>query len=252
MADADFYVVVPFYNEEKAIRATLDSLHAQTDRDFTLLLVDNGSTDQTVAVIEAWRRAHPDLRMVLITEPQKGTGAASDTGFRHAIALGATHIARTDADCVPAPDWVARLKACFTRDGLEFVAGGIQPRRDEMPVGLGDLLIMHLLVRVAMIYGRLARRGREFKYPYILVAGNNLAITADLYLRSGGFPRTSIAEAHEDKVLSERARRLTDRVRRREEIVVYNSVRRPKRYGYWNTLLWYWDHKYTPEEVDVR
>jgi glycosyltransferase involved in cell wall biosynthesis len=252
MANPNFYVVVPFYNEEKAIRATLDSLHAQTDTDFTLLLVDNASTDHTVAIVEAWRRAHPTLAVVLITEPQKGTGAAADAGFRHAIALGATHIARTDADCVPAPDWVARLKACFARDGLEFVAGGIRPRRDEVPIGFGDLVIMHVLIRVAALYGRLARRGREFKYPYILVAGNNLAITADLYLRAGGFPRTSIAEEHEDKVLSERVRRITNRVRRCEEIVVYNSVRRPKRYGYWNTLLWYWDHKYQPEEVDIR
>ena len=68
----------------------------------------------------------------------------------------------------------------------------------------------------------------------------------------GGFPRTSIAEAHEDKVLSERVRRLTNWVRKKPDIVVYNSARRAKRYGYWNTLLWYWDHKYRPTEVDVR
>jgi glycosyltransferase involved in cell wall biosynthesis len=247
-----FYVVVPFFNEEKGIRPTLDSLAAQTDRAFSLVLVDNASTDGTCAVIRDWQARTPDLAVTIIGESQRGTGAASDTGFRYAIAAGARVIARTDADCVPAPDWVARLKACFTADGLEFVAGGIRPRRDEIPIGPADLLIMHVLIRVAAAYGRVARRGREFKYPYILVAGNNMAITADLYVRAGGFPRTTIAEEHEDKVLSERVRRITARVRLREDIVVYNSVRRAKRYGYWNTLLWYWDHKYTPAEVDVR
>src|SRR5215218_1556081 len=110
MNRSSFYVVVPFFNEEKGIRKTLDSLIGQTDTNFTLLLVDNASTDRTVAVVETWRQAHPEWPIVLIVEPQKGTGAAADTGFRYAIAQGATHIARTDADCLPAPDWVAGLK----------------------------------------------------------------------------------------------------------------------------------------------
>jgi hypothetical protein len=85
-----------------------------------------------------------------------------------------------------------------------------------------------------------------------MVAGNNLAITAELYLRCGGFPRTAIEQAHEDRELSERVRTLTRRAAVRHDVVVYNSVRRARAYGYLNTLLWYWAHKYTPAVVDVR
>ena len=252
MSKPRFYVVIPIFNEEKAIRATLDSLLAQSDTDFTLVLVDNASTDQTVAVIEQWRREHPALAVDLIREPQKGTGTAADAGFRYAIAQGATHIARTDADCLPIRDWVVGFKRAFAEEGLEFVVGVLKARTDEIPLDWSDRFVIPLLMTVAETYGKLTRRDKRFKYPYILVAGSNLAITADLYLRCGGFPHTRIEEEHEDRILSERVRALTRRVGKKRHLVVYSSVRRAKRYGYRNTLLWYWDHKYQPEEVDIR
>lgn len=245
-----FWVVVPCYNEERRIADTLHALAAQTDRDYTLLIVDNGSTDGTVAAVERFFAAHPQPH-ALIHEPQKGTGAASDTGFRYAIAQGARWIARTDADCLPAPDWVARLRRHFEVDGLEFVAGHIKPRDDE-PLTRLDRALIALLVALAHPAGRLRRRGPEFKYPYFMAAGNNLAIAAALYERCGGFPRTAIDHAHEDRVLSERVRRITDRARFVRGLVVYNSTRRLKQYGYRRTLQWYLSHGGRPLEVDVR
>ena len=130
-----FYVVVPFYNEEKAITQTLESLAAQTDTAFTLLLVDNNSDDGGAVLVDAWCARHPGLRVQVIGERQKGTGAASDTGFRQAIAQGATLIARTDADCLPAFDWVARIKQAFAGGQLEFLIGRVEPRDDGHPPG---------------------------------------------------------------------------------------------------------------------
>jgi len=45
---------------------------------------------------------------------------------------------------------------------------------------------------------------------------------------------------------------LTTRTKRKGDVVVYNSTRRARRYGFINTLLWYWEHRYRPQEVDVR
>ncbi len=290
---SDLWVVVPCYNEEKRIAETLRALAAQTDDDFTLLIVDNGSTDGTRAALAdffaAIERITPfvgarldapspdchrpqtecDDRGVgdggsrsaptdyapsysIITETQKGTGAASDTGFRHAIAQGARWVARTDADCLPAPDWIARIRRAFVVEGLEFVAGRIVPRDDDEHLTPLDRVLIPAIVGVSHILGRLRRHGTQFKYPYFVVAGNNLAITADLYLRAGGFPRTAIEEAHEDRALAERVRTLTARARLDNRMVVSNSTRRLKRYGYVATLLWYFDHLRVPEEVDVR
>src|SRR5436190_9317263 len=119
----NFYVVVPFYNEAEYIEATLQALAQQTDRDFSLILVNNSSTDKSADIVRNFFAGYPEFPVHLIDEPQKGTGAASDTGFRHAIRLGAKYVARTDADCLPAADWVQNIKRGFTEERLEFVIG---------------------------------------------------------------------------------------------------------------------------------
>ena len=248
----DFCVVVPFFNEAHGMRATLDALAAQSDLAFTLVLVDNGSTDDSVRVVERFARLHPSLWIRLVTETQKGTGAASDTGFRFAIERGALWIARTDADCLPDRHWVRNLKHALREGGLEFVAGKIRPRLDEGRVCVAQRMILAGMIWLAEHYGRLHRRGPQFQYPYFMAAGNNLAITGELYMRSGGFPRSAIEEMHEDRALSERVRTLTSRAAVRRDVIVLNSVRRVRSYGYLNTLRWYRNHGYRPLVVDVR
>ncbi len=246
-----FAVVVPCFQEERGVEHTLRALAAQTDTAFTLVFVDNGSTDRSVEIVRAFANAHAPFAVEILHEPEKGTGAASDTGFRFAIASGAACIARTDADCLPAPDWIAKIKQALRSDGLEFVAGRIAPRQDE-GLSLRERFVLPLMIALAERYGRYARRGPQFKYPYFMAAGNNLAITADLYERAGGFPRTAIEIAHEDRELSERVRQLTHRAEVRRDILVYNSVRRVRAYGFVNVLRWYRNHGYRPAVVDVR
>lgn len=247
---SDFAVVVPIYNEEAGLRATLESLALQSDCAFALFVVDNGSTDRSAEIAANFATVAP-FPVYLLYDPQKGTGAASDTGFRAAIAAGARIIARTDADCIPHVDWVRNLKRAMLTDGLEFVAGKIRPRADEA-LSLADRLILPAMIWIAEHYGRLHRRGPQFKYPYFMAAGNNLAVTAALYERAGGFPRTAIEEMHEDRALSESIRTLTTRAAVRPEVIVYNSARRVRAYGYLNTLRWYRNHGYRPSVVDVR
>ncbi len=246
------WVVVPAYNEERGITATLEALAAQTDPDFTLVVVDNGSTDSTVDVVRAFAAAHPDLRLELVHEPEKGTGAAADTGMRHAIARGAVWLARTDADCLPAPDWTARVKAAFG-SGLRLVSGQLLPRKDE---GLSTATRWLLVgaVEVASVFGRFRAGNRDPRYhgPYVMTAGCNMAITAELYTLSGGFPRSRIEDLHEDRALVNAVRLHTDRDGLRRDVVVHGSSRRAQAWGLRKTLAWYADHRYRPSVVDIR
>jgi glycosyltransferase involved in cell wall biosynthesis len=247
---SSFFVVVPFYNEADGIEPTLDALIEQTDRDFVLVCVDNASTDSGVDVVKAFASRHPDLDLRVISEPLKGTGAACDTGFRYAIGADATHILRTDADCLPDPNWVRNIRREFAA-GAEFVVGRIEARRDAA-FNTADAVILPLLIWVSDAYGRAFRSGRGFKAGWILVAGNNLAITSSLYQRCGGFPRVHFNNEGEDRALHDRVRLVTDRIVKRDDVLVFNSIRRVRAYGYVNTLLWYWDRKFQPAEVDVR
>jgi cellulose synthase/poly-beta-1,6-N-acetylglucosamine synthase-like glycosyltransferase len=58
-ADERLWVVVPAYNEAAGIGATLDALSGQTDLDFTLVVVDNASTDDTAVVVREFAARAP-------------------------------------------------------------------------------------------------------------------------------------------------------------------------------------------------
>ena len=252
----NLWVVVPFRNEAAGIRPTLAALAAQRDHNFTLLLVDNGSTDGSAEVVRqalSERSMRSIRRWHVINEAQKGTGAAADTGFRFAIASGATHIARTDADCLPDPGWITAIRAGFA-SGAEMLAGEIGPRRDEGSLRFGEERFLRFVVGVAAWFGKVRPSNRDPRYltGYIMAPGNNLAITADLYLKCGGFPRTSIEQTHEDRALVNAARLVTPNIAYRKDMIVLNSLRRLRRWGLRRTLLWYWDHRWLPKEVDIR
>ncbi len=243
------FVVVPVYNEAAGIRPTLDALLAQEDADVDVVFVDNASTDDSVAIIEAYGQS----RWRVIHEAQKGTGAAADTGMRAAITAGATLLARTDADCLPRADWTAAIRRSLTVDGLGLVGGELVPRRDEgLPAPTRWLL--RGAVHLAEAFGRIrpGNRDAEYRGPYMMAAGCNVGITSELYERAGGFPRTAIEDLHEDRALVNAVRKLTDRYARRNDVVVFGSSRRVQAWGLPKTLLWYKDHAYKPEHVDIR
>ena len=243
-------VVVPAYNEQKWIGGALRALGEQTDRDFTLVVVDNGCTDDTAGVVRAFARTTP-LDVRLVAEPEPGAGTAADTGFRWAIAHGATLLARTDADCLPARDWVAAVRAQLAA-GAELVCGRSTLRRDEHPSLLERAY--PAAVRLAAVYGRWrpAHRAPAYRTPYVLVHCHNLALTAELYQRCGGTPREELGVGSEDVTLLNRARRHTDRIVRAEQVVVASSLRRLRAWGLRRTLLWHWDRRYRPASVHVR
>ena len=245
----DLWVVIPFYNEAKGIESTIRSLAKQTDRAFSLLFVDNASTDSGVETVDKVCRSL-DVPYKVISESQKGTGAAADTGFRYAIAHGAKYMARTDADCVPAVNWIEQIKIGFA-NGLEFMGGRLKPRGDDIQLRFLDHVIPPALITLGVLYGRLSQRGKQFKYPFFMAAGGNMAITAKLYERAGGFPRSSIADTDEDKELAEKVRTLTVRAKYRREMIVYASIRRVRKYGYIKILRWFSDRNYKGE-IDVR
>ncbi|MGI8336131.1 glycosyltransferase family 2 protein [Actinomadura scrupuli] len=244
------WVVVPAYNEERSIGATLRRLTEQTDPGFTLVVVDNVCTDGTAEVVREYE-GKLDLR--LIEEPEKGTGAAADTGIRFAISQGATHIARTDADCLPSAEWIAAVKRAFG-DGLRLVSGPLRPRTDEFRLKWWERRLLPSVVAFAAFFGRFRPGNQDPAYlgPYVMMPGCNLAVTAELYELSGGFPRTRIEDVHEDRALVNRVRKLTTEYGLRKDMVVYGSVRRLRAYGLVGTLGWYADHRYTPDVVDIR
>jgi glycosyltransferase involved in cell wall biosynthesis len=247
--EAETWVIVPALDEATGILATLQAIDAQTLRPLVLCVVDNGSSDATPDLVRAFR-PRPGLGVCLVAEPERGTGAAADTGMRLAIAAGARYLLRTDADSLPRPQWAARLRDELAR-GAELVAGRIIPRDDErFRPGERAFLQLVMTVSAALAVPRNARRGRRTRFR--LLAGNNMGIRAGMYERSGGFPRSRIDEVHEDRALMNRVRFLTERIVSARGAIVATSARRYRAYGLVGVLRWYTTHGTSGLPVDVR
>ena len=86
-------VIVPVYNAEKYLSECVDSILAQTLRDIEVILVDDGSTDNSPAICDAYQSR--DERIKVIHQQNKGISAARNAGIR--IASG-KYIAFVDSD----------------------------------------------------------------------------------------------------------------------------------------------------------
>ncbi|MBI1356294.1 MAG: glycosyltransferase [Acidobacteria bacterium] len=115
-------VLLPVYNERTLLGEALDSLLAQTEPDFEIVAVDDGSTDGTADLLDA--RARQDSRLRPLHLPHGGIVAALNAGL--AVAQG-RYIARMDADDVARPDRL-RLQAELLdrRPEVGLVAGRVR------------------------------------------------------------------------------------------------------------------------------
>lgn len=107
-------VVVPVYNTEKYIANTIASLKNQTFQNFEIIFVDDGTPDNSLAVIER-ELSETQIKHSIVRQPNSGLGIARNTGVSHANG-----------------DWVLFLDSddILSRHCLERYANAIQKNPD--------------------------------------------------------------------------------------------------------------------------
>ena len=108
------YIVIPAYNEEANIEAVAREWHEvvrRTGPDSRLVIVDDGSRDGTLSILEGLRDELPQL--LPLTKPNAGHGPTLLFGYRYALDHGADYVFQTDSDGQTIPDefwpfWEAR------------------------------------------------------------------------------------------------------------------------------------------------
>lgn len=114
-------VVMPCRNEARSLTRVLDGLAAQTRRPDDIVVVDDGSTDGTVDLVEQWRRRHEDQHVRTVAGPMRGVAAAVNAGVS---SLATDIVVRLDGHCRPAADYIARAVALVSLPRVG-VAGGV-------------------------------------------------------------------------------------------------------------------------------
>jgi CDP-glycerol glycerophosphotransferase len=114
-------VVLPVYNVEPYVGECLDSIAAQTFTDYEVVVVDDGSTDGSMAVVE--ERAARDHRIRVVHRANGGLGAARNTGVKHARGTFLTFV---DSDDALPPRALEALVRSARASGSEIVVGGVR------------------------------------------------------------------------------------------------------------------------------
>src|SRR5881296_2161123 len=115
-------VVVPIFNAIRTLPFCLSALERLDPRPLETLLVDNGSTDGTLALLHDFAQKHRSFDVKVLEEPRRGAAAARNTGFR---AAKGEVIAFIDSDCAPEPAWLSYLIEPFNDPRVGAVAGRV-------------------------------------------------------------------------------------------------------------------------------
>ncbi|MDG4857890.1 CDP-glycerol glycerophosphotransferase family protein, partial [Streptomyces sp. T-3] len=115
-------VVIPMYNVETYLEECLASVAAQTLTNLDVVMVDDGSTDDTARIAAEYAAADPRFR--LVRQPNAGLGAARNTGVRHAHPQ-ADYLGFLDSDdIVPVNAYELCVKT-LDKTGSDFVSGNV-------------------------------------------------------------------------------------------------------------------------------
>lgn len=104
-----FSVIIPLYNKADTIERALKSVRAQTYRDFEVVVVDDGSTDNSAEIVERFQRID---HLRLIQQENAGVSAARNRGVREAMS---EYVAFLDADDCWMPGHLAELARIVVR-----------------------------------------------------------------------------------------------------------------------------------------
>lgn len=113
-------VIVPVYNNEKYIKKCINSIRTQTWKDLEILVIDDGSSDDSGNILE--KLAETDTRIRLIHQKNAGVAAARNKGLD--LSSG-TYLVFVDGDDFLAPDYIEKFLICAREKNAELVICGL-------------------------------------------------------------------------------------------------------------------------------
>ena len=175
-------VIVPAYNEGVVLAACIESILASRHPHLEIIIVDDGSTDDTAVVMHRLAAAHRRVRAV--QQANAGKGAALNRGI--ALARGDVMLF-VDADGLFTPQTVPWMLAGLTDSRVGAVCGDDRPANPDRP-------LTQLLSVLSHVGTGLVRRALSLLGCLPIVSGNVGAFRASVVRQVGGFREDTIGE----------------------------------------------------------
>ena len=116
-------IIIPTYNAEKTIKGTLDSVYAQTYKNFEVIVVNDGSTDHTSAVLENFTNS-----ITILSTENKGVSHARSLGFKYSKG---DYIQYLDADDLLMPEKIEMQLQALKAENADVAYGDWQKFKIE-------------------------------------------------------------------------------------------------------------------------
>ncbi len=201
-----FSVLIATYNHSAYILQTLESVANQLCKDYEIVVVDDGSTDDTAEKVASWMaqfHTHRDNRTLLCRIPNGGQSAALEHGFR---ACEGRYISLLDSDDRWLPEKLAEIQKAITNDSAAGMiihplyvigpsgkrTGDVRPKRARLTDGDSRELTRRTGRHVAPATSGVVIR-RDIFERLIPMATKEFSFGADAYLTYGA---TLLAPVH--------------------------------------------------------
>lgn len=162
------FIIIPAYNEQANISQVIEQWYpilAQADAGSQLVVIDDGSKDDTFRIIREAALRHPAL--IALTKPNQGHGPTVLHGYRYALDHGADFVFQTDSDGQTDPADFTRFWEL--RNGYDMVIGSRTSRQD----GFSRIVVTKTLK--AVVKQRLKVSLEDSNTPFRLMSARSLA-----------------------------------------------------------------------------
>jgi len=202
-ANTDFSILVPFRNEEKALPDLLKSLALldyNSDR-FEIILIDDGSHDDSVKIITHFKEEHPELNLILVTKKGNGSSAKKEA-LQQGVGM-ASHpwILTTDADCMVPKNWLHAFDSLINQKSLKMIVAPVAYKAEAGFIHKFQILDFLSLQGTTM--GLFGMKNHNFIRPF-LCNGANLCYKKESFIEVDGYQGNEHIASGDDVFLLEK------------------------------------------------
>ena len=124
-----FLIIIPTHNEEKNILFCLESLKNQTFRDYKIVVVNDGSTDQTQTIVNEFAAAHPDFEIKNLEKSEHQPGAKVVRTFNKGLEVVDFEefdvVCKFDADIIFPENYLGKINEIYEKNPKAGMVSGI-------------------------------------------------------------------------------------------------------------------------------